>query len=105
MVPNPPPKINSGGGTSSNAVKPAAEFKMKFLKEPLSRLANKQDGCPGTLWEQRFKSIATTMDTEALLATSIYIDLNVFAAGLAGSPETSPHTSIKQRVRILVSAR
>jgi hypothetical protein len=70
---------------------------MKSLKEPLSRLSNKQDGCRGTFWEKRFKSIAI-LDTEALLATSIYVDLNVFAAGLADIPELSPHTSVQQRV-------
>ena len=47
--------------------------------------------------EKRFQSIAT-LDTEALLATSIYIDLNVFAAGLAETRETSPHTSVQRRV-------
>ena len=71
---------------------------MKALKEPLSRLANKEDGCRGTFWEKRFKSIAI-LDTEALLATSIYVDLNVFAAGMAATPEASPHTSVRQRVR------
>jgi hypothetical protein len=70
---------------------------MKALKEPLSRLANQEDNCRGTFWEQRFKSIAI-LDEEALLATSIYVDLNVFAAGLAETPESSPHTSVQQRV-------
>ena len=70
---------------------------MKSLKEPLSRMANKADGCRGTFWEKRFKSIAI-LDTEALLATSIYVDLNVFAAGLSEIPELSPHTSVQQRV-------
>ena len=71
---------------------------MKALKEPLARLANKEDGCKGTFWEGRYKSIAI-LDTEALLATCAYIDLNVVAAGQAAAPETSPHTSIRQRVR------
>ena len=31
---------------------------MKALKEPLARLANKEDNCKGTFWESRFKSIA-----------------------------------------------
>ncbi|QEG35711.1 hypothetical protein [Bythopirellula goksoeyrii] len=35
---------------------------------------------------------------EALLATCAYIDLNPVAAGVAATPETSPHTSIRQRV-------
>ena len=71
---------------------------MKALKEPLARLANKEDGCKGTFWEGRYKSIAI-LDTEALLATCVYIDLNVVAAGKAATPETSRHTSIRQRVR------
>ena len=70
---------------------------MKALKEPLARLANKEDGCTGTFWEARYKSIAI-LDEEALLATCTYIDLNPVAAGIAKVPEASPHTSIKQRV-------
>jgi len=70
---------------------------MKALKEPLARLANKEDGCKGTFWEARYKSIAV-LDEEALLATCTYIDLNPVAAGIAKVPEASPHTSIKQRV-------
>ena len=31
---------------------------MKCLKEPLARLANKQDKCTGAFFEGRFKSIA-----------------------------------------------
>jgi REP element-mobilizing transposase RayT len=70
---------------------------MKALKEPLARLANKEDGCIGTFWEARYKSIAI-LDEEALLATCTYIDLNPVAAGIAKFPEASPHTSIRQRV-------
>jgi REP element-mobilizing transposase RayT len=71
---------------------------MKALKEPLARMANKEDECKGTFWESRYKSIAI-LDDEALLATCTYIDLNPVAAGIAATPETSPHTSIRQRVR------
>ena len=70
---------------------------MKSLKEPLARMANKADGCRGAFWEARYKSIAI-LDSEALLATCAYIDLNVLAAGIAETPEASKHTSIKQRV-------
>jgi hypothetical protein len=70
---------------------------MKCLKEPLARMANKQDGCTGAFFEGRYKSIAV-LDEEALLAVCAYIDLNPVAAGLAPSPETSPFTSAKQRV-------
>ncbi|TVS16144.1 MAG: transposase [Planctomycetaceae bacterium] len=71
---------------------------MKALKEPLARMANKEDDCKGAFWEPRFKSIAI-LDDEALLATCAYIDLNPLAAGLAATPETSPHTSVHQRVQ------
>lgn len=70
---------------------------MKALKEPLARMANKEDDCRGVFWESRFKSIAV-LDTEALLATCVYIDLNPVAAGLSTTPETARHTSIRQRV-------
>ncbi len=71
---------------------------MKALKEPLSRMANKADGCQGAFWQARYKSIAI-LDTEALLATCAYIDLNPVAAGIAVTPEGSVHTSIRQRVQ------
>ena len=71
---------------------------MKALKEPLARMANKEDDCKGTFWESRYKSIAI-LDDEALLTTCAYIDLNPVAAGIAATPETSRHTSIRRRVR------
>jgi REP element-mobilizing transposase RayT len=71
---------------------------MKALKEPLARMANKEDKCKGTFWESRYKSIAI-LDDEALLATCAYIDLNPVAAGIAATPETSLHTSVRRRVR------
>jgi len=55
---------------------------MKCLKEPLARMANKEDGCKGTFFEGRYKSIAI-LDEEALLTTLAYVDLNLVAAGLA----------------------
>jgi hypothetical protein len=70
---------------------------MKCLKEPLSRLANRQDQTRGAFFEGRFKSVAI-LDQESLLATCAYIDLNAVAAGIAKVPEASPHTSIKSRV-------
>lgn len=70
---------------------------MKSLKEPFARMANKADGTRGTFWEARYKSIAI-LDQEALMSTCVYIDLNVLAAGFADTPESSKHTSIKQRI-------
>src|SRR5208283_1235889 len=70
---------------------------MKCLKEPLSRLANREEQTHGAFFEGRFKSIAI-LDEESLLATCAYIDLNPVATGIAEVPEASAHTSIKQRV-------
>jgi len=70
---------------------------MKCLKEPLARRANHEDKCKGTFWEARYKSIAI-LDEEALLTTLAYVDLNPLAAGVAKTPEASPHTSVKARV-------
>jgi hypothetical protein len=70
---------------------------MKCLKEPLARMANKEDKCKGTFFEGRFKSIAI-LDEEALLTTLAYVDLNLVAAGAARTPEDSEHTSAKARV-------
>src|SRR5579872_688126 len=70
---------------------------MKCLKEPLSRMVNREEQTRGAFFEGRFKSVAI-LDDEALLATCAYIDLNPVAAGLVGAPEAGEHTSIKQRV-------
>jgi hypothetical protein len=70
---------------------------MKCLKEPLARLANREDGCTGAFWEGRFRSVAV-LDDEALLAVAAYIDLNPVAAGVAETPEDSEHTSLRARL-------
>jgi REP element-mobilizing transposase RayT len=70
---------------------------MKCLKEPLARLANKEESCTGAFWEGRYKSIAV-LDEESLLATAAYIDLNPVAAGVALTPEDSEHTSLHARL-------
>ena len=70
---------------------------MKCLKEPLARLANKEDECRGAFWASRYKFIAL-LDDEAVLATCVYADLNPFAAGISELPETSSHTSVKVRI-------
>jgi len=70
---------------------------MKCLKEPLARMANAEDGCTGAFWEGRFKSVPVRSE-EALLAVAAYIDLNPFAAGVSSAPETSEHTSLRERL-------
>lgn len=70
---------------------------MKFIKEPIARMANKADGTKGAFWQSRYKSIAV-LDDKALLAVSAYVDLNVFAAGISDLPENSKHTSLRRRL-------
>jgi REP element-mobilizing transposase RayT len=69
---------------------------MKCLKEPLARMANREENCRGAFFEERFQSIAV-LDEEALLTTCVYVDLNPVAAGIEPTPESSRFTSIQQR--------
>lgn len=77
---------------------------MKCLNEPIARQANAEDGCTGHFWEARFQSQALKTD-RALLAAMAYVDLNPVRAGLAKTPESSEHTSIRRRARQLDHAQ
>jgi len=65
---------------------------MKALCEPIARLANRQDEVTGHFWEGRFKAIAL-IDEAALLACSMYVDLNPIQAAMAETIEKSVHSS------------
>ena len=69
---------------------------MRYLNEPMAKLANKEDECTGRFWEGRFKSFAL-MDETAVLAAMVYVDLNPWRAGLAEQPEEGEYTSVKRR--------
>jgi hypothetical protein len=48
---------------------------MKALKESIAKRANREDGCTGAFWEERFSSMPL-LDQAALIACMAYVDLN-----------------------------
>ena len=67
-------------------------------KRNIARTANQEDHCTGHFWESRYKSQAL-LDEKAVLSAMAYTDLNPIRAGMATTPESSDHTSIKLRIQ------
>jgi len=77
---------------------------MKFLKQPIARRANAEDGCTGHFFEQRFYSGAL-LDENAALAAMAYVDLNPVRAQIANSIEACRNSSISDRLSVQVNSR
>jgi hypothetical protein len=74
---------------------------MRCLCEKIARAANHEEGSSGRFWAGRFKSVEL-LDEAAILACSVYVDLNPIRAGLASTPEESAHTSGCDRIRSML---
>jgi hypothetical protein len=72
---------------------------MGQLNEFIARKANKEDSVKGRFWESRFKC-QVLLDDAAIVTCMVYVDLNPFRAGQAGTLEESDFTSIQERIRI-----
>ena len=70
---------------------------MRFINEPIARLANREDGCKGRFWEGRFKS-QRLLDESAILACMVYVDLNPVRAGVVEDVVETEHTSLSHRL-------
>lgn len=69
---------------------------MRFINEPLARMANREDECTGRFWQGRFHS-QRLLDEGAVLAAMVYVDLNPVRAGVARDVIECEYTSAHRR--------
>ncbi|MFT7305257.1 MAG: REP element-mobilizing transposase RayT [Candidatus Azotimanducaceae bacterium] len=75
---------------------------MKHLKQPIARLANKEDRCKGHFFEGRFYSGAL-LDESAVIAAMAYVDLNPIRANIARDINAYQTASGSHRSKIAIN--
>ena len=73
---------------------------MRMISESIARRANAEDETNGRFWQGRFKAVKLC-DEAAILACSVYVDLNPIRAALAETLEASEFTSAQRRIESL----
>ena len=69
---------------------------MRLLNQRIAQRAHMEDNTKGHFFEERFKAVPL-VDEEAILACSVYVDLNLIRACIAETIELSDHTSAQRR--------
>ena len=77
---------------------------MRLLTQSIARRANREDGCTGRFWEGRFKA-QILADDAAILACTLYVDLNPIRATLANSLQDASYTGAKVRLDAIRARR
>ncbi len=75
---------------------------VQHLKQPIAWRANREAGCEGDYWANRFYSGALLTE-KAVLAAMAYVDLNPVRAHIAQTIEACDDTSIQERLKHLES--
>ncbi|MCZ6616982.1 MAG: hypothetical protein O7E57_02525 [Gammaproteobacteria bacterium] len=75
---------------------------VQHLKQPIAWRANREAGCDGDYWANRFYSGALLTE-EAVLAAMAYVDLNPVRAQIAQTIEACDNTSVQERLKRLES--
>lgn len=73
---------------------------LRVAKQRIARRANQEQGTTGHFWGGRFKA-KRIRDEAALLACSMYINLNLIRAGIARELQDSEYTSVYDRIHSL----